>query len=99
MYRSLAKEEEHLTSPSKRGVGVLSSVLHLTTKDPCHVYSDSMPPKQVIRQTIMYNRATSGFKVKAWRHNNTLNGMCHHEYGVARGARRIRYDRLRKAAL
>ena len=28
---------------------------------PCHVYSDSMS----LKQTVMYNRAASGFKVKS----------------------------------
>ena len=42
---------------------------NLTTKErPCHVYSDSMPSKQITRQTITHNRTTSSFKVKAWRH-------------------------------
>ena len=66
-YRSLVKEcswVEHLTSLAKRGVGALSSVLHLTTKDsPCHVYSNLMPLKQIIEQTIMYNGAISTFEV------------------------------------
>ena len=49
---------------------------HLTTKEhPCHIYSDSMPSKQIIIQTIMYHRATSSFKVKAWRHNTLNNTM------------------------
>ena len=42
-FCSLTKEcpwAEHLTSPSKRGVGTLSSVS--TLEHPCHVYSDLM---------------------------------------------------------
>ena len=43
--------------------------LHLTTKErPCDVYSNSMPLKHRIGQTITYNRAASGFKVKSWWH-------------------------------
>ena len=46
-------------SAKKGGVGALVSVSHLTTKEhPCHVYSDSMPSKQIIGQTITYNGTT-----------------------------------------
>ena len=39
---------------------------HLTMKErPCHVYGDSIPLKQIIGQTIMYNGTTSGFKVES----------------------------------
>ena len=63
MYHSLAKEE-HITSLPIRGVmvapsaalwgvGTISSISHLTTKVcPCHVYSDSMPLKQIVGQTV-----------------------------------------------
>ena len=38
----------------------------LATKEgPCHVYSDSMPSKQIIGQTITYKRTTSGFEVES----------------------------------
>ena len=38
---------------AKRG-GALSSGSALTTKEhPCHVYSDSMPSKQIIGQTVI----------------------------------------------
>ena len=49
-----------------KGGWVLFQVFpHLTMKEcPCHVYSDSMPPKQITIQNIRYNGATSGFKVK-----------------------------------
>ena len=57
---------EHLTSLPKRGVGALSSVSHLTTKEcPCHVYSNLMPLKQTIGQTVMYNGTISSFEVES----------------------------------
>ena len=46
---------EHITSLPRRGVGTLSSVSYLliTMKErPCHVYSDSMPSKQIIGLTV-----------------------------------------------
>ena len=44
------------------GVSALSSA-HLTTKvHPCHVCSDSMPSRQIIGQTITYNKATAASK-------------------------------------
>ena len=46
---------------------------HLTTKEcPCHVYSNSMPLKQTIGQTVMCDGTTSSFEVESWWHN-TLN--------------------------
>ena len=69
VYRSLTKKgpwAEHLTSLPKRGVGDLSTVPHLTTKErPHHVYSDSKPSKQIIAHKITYNGITSGFEVKS----------------------------------
>ena len=66
VYHSFMKERpwaEHLTSLPKRGMGALS--MHLTMKEhPCHAYSDLMSSKQIIGQTIMYNGASSRFKVK-----------------------------------
>ena len=73
-YLSLAKEHpwvEHPTISSKRGVGTFSSALHLTTiKCSCHVYSNLMPSKQMIGQTITFNKLTNDFKVKAWCHQS-----------------------------
>ena len=70
MYCSLTKKGpwvEHLTSLPKRGVGALSNVSHLTTKEcPCHVYSNSKPlNKQIIGHKITYNRITSSFEVES----------------------------------
>ena len=65
MYHSFVKE--HLTSAPEGGgggVGTLSSVSHTKVR-PCHVYSDSMPSKQIIGQTITFNKTTSGFKVES----------------------------------
>ena len=63
IYCSVAKEHpwaEHLTSQPKRGVGAL------TTKErPHHVYSDSMPLKQVIGQAITDKGTTSSFEVES----------------------------------
>ena len=50
---------------AKEPVGALSSVSASTKERPCHVYSDSMPTKQITGQTIMHNEATSGFEVKS----------------------------------
>ena len=49
------------------GVGALSNAAAFNHKRApmSYVYSDSMPSKQIIEQTIVYNGATSGFKVKA----------------------------------
>ena len=69
VYRSIAKERpwvEHLTSPPKKGVDALP---HLTTHErPCHVYSNWMPSKQKIEQTITCNGTTSSFEVESLRH-------------------------------
>ena len=66
IYRSLAKEYlrvEYLRSPLKRGVGALSSVSAFNLEErPCHIYSDSMPSKQII---ITYNGTTSDFEFKS----------------------------------
>ena len=65
--------------------------LHLTTKEcPCHVYSDLMPLKQIIGQTITYCGTTSAFKVESWWHTTLWAAPCHYEHGVARGAHCIR---------
>ena len=50
---------------------------------PCHVYSDSMPSKQITGKTVKYNRIISGFKVKSWRHTTLGTAPFHHEHGVA----------------
>ena len=67
-YRSLVKERP----PSKSAEewwALFSLFLHLTTKEhPCQVYSDSMPLKQIIGQTIMYNGS------QVLTAHNTLNG-------------------------
>ena len=51
----------------KRGGWALCRVVpHLTTKErPCHVYSNSMPSRQIIGQTITCHRTTSGFEVES----------------------------------
>ena len=78
-----------LHKSAKEGVGALLSVAHLTTKEcSCHVYSDSMPLKQITRQTIMYKGTTSGFRVKG---TATLwMAPCHREHGVAHSVHQIR---------
>ena len=54
-YHSLAKERpwtEHLTNLPK-GWALFWVFPHLTSDEcPCHVYSDSMPSKQIIGQTL-----------------------------------------------
>ena len=41
----------------------------LTTKEhSCHVYSDSMPSKQIIGRIITYSRTTSDFEMESWQH-------------------------------
>ena len=66
----------------QRGGWALFRMLpHLTMKEHLamsYVYSDSMPSKQIIGQTIVYNGATSGFEVKAWQHTT----LCHRELRV-----------------
>ena len=54
-------------SAKEGGGGVLFQVFsHLTMKEhPCHIYSDSMPLKQIIEQRITYNGATSGIEVES----------------------------------
>ena len=77
-YCSHVKEcpwAEHLTSLPKRRVGfqVLS---HLTTKEcPCHVYRNFLVSIEIIRQTLTYNRATSGINVKSKSAMTWLNFM------------------------
>ena len=57
---------------------------HLTTKEhPCHVYSDWMPLKWIIGQTITDNGTTSGFEVKSWRHTTRWVAPCHCEHSVS----------------
>lgn len=57
-YCSLVKERpwaEHLTSLPKRGGWVLFWVFHINCNHErvsCHVYSDSMTPKQIIGQIL-----------------------------------------------
>ena len=54
----------------------------ITTKErPCHVYSDSMPSKQIIGQTIMYNGNTSCFEVESWWRTTLWTAPCHREHG------------------
>ena len=71
---SLVKEcpwAEHLTSLQKRGVGIFLMFPHLTMKEcPCHVYNDSMPPKQIIRQIITCNQGLQSLVLTS---HNTLN--------------------------
>ena len=87
-YHSLAKEcpwAEHLSSPSKRGVGALLSV------SASNHERASMSCLQ--RQTITYNEATRSFKVKP--DGTTLwTSPCHRKHGVCSAAHRIRYAKL-----
>ena len=69
-------------------------------KWPCHVYSDLMPSKQIIGQTVMYNGATcSSFKVESWWHTTIWTPSCHCEHAVACRAHCIGYICLHKDAL
>ena len=36
---------------------------------PCHVYTNSIPLKQIITQTVTYSGATSGFSQVLMAHN------------------------------
>ena len=92
MYRGLAKQcpwAEHLTSPL-RGEWALFRVLpHLTTKErQCHVYSDSIPSKQIIGPITMYNRNHQWLwsVVQSWRHTMLWTAPYHGEHGIAHGA-------------
>ena len=86
IYHSLAKKHpraEHLTSLSKSGWTLFWVFPHFTTKQhPCRVSHNSMPSKQIIGQTIgqtiTFSRATSGFKVKSWRHTTLSTAQCKH---------------------
>ena len=68
MYHSLTKECPQV---HQRGGWVLFQVLpHLIMKDhPCHVYSESMPWKQIVGKTITYNGAINSFEVKSRAHH------------------------------
>ena len=45
---------------------------HLTTKErPCHVYSDLIPSKQIVRQIVEYKEINNGWVLMA---HNTLDG-------------------------
>ena len=68
-----------LYKSAKVGGQVLFQVfLYLTTKEcPCHVYSDLMPLKQIIGQTVTYNGTISGFEVESWRHTTFWRAQCH----------------------
>ena len=60
-------------SPSQKGVGALSVLLHLTMKErPCHVYSDSMPLKKIIGQTITEPPVAQHSE----RHHVTVSSWC-----------------------
>ena len=57
---------EHLISLPKMGLGTLLSVSAANhERTPTVSYSDLMPSKQIIGQTITYNGTTSGFEVKS----------------------------------
>ena len=56
---------KHLTILSQRGVGALLSVFTFNHQRECHVYSNSMPLKQMVGRPLTYNGATSYFEVKA----------------------------------
>ena len=76
----------------RRGWALFQVFPHLTTKEqPCHVYNVLMPPKQIIGQTITYNGAASGFKVKSWRYTTLWAAPCHREHGVTCGLHRISF--------
>ena len=63
LQRSKCPWVEHRASPSKRGWVLFRMLTYLTMKEcPCHVYSDSMPSKQIIGQTIVYNGATRDWR-------------------------------------
>ena len=71
---------EHLTSPSKRGVGTLSNdSAFKTTKE----HQDLMPSKQIIVQTIMEPPTAS----KSRPDGTTTLGTApyHRQHGIARG--------------
>ena len=59
-----------------RGWALFWMFPHLITEEhQSHIYSDSIPFKQVIGQLITYNRTTSGFEVESW---GTQHSKWHH---------------------
>ena len=101
MYHTLDKERpwmEHLTSPPKGKVGMPSSVSSFNHgRAPMSSLRQLDAPKHIIGQTIMHNRATSGFEVKFWQHTTLWTVLCHCEHGVARGIHHINDVCLYKA--
>ena len=85
-YRSLAKERPwvgHLTSLPERGIGTLSSILHLTRKEcSCQVHCNSMPSRHRIGQRVMYNGTITGFEVESWRYTTLGTAPCHCEHDI-----------------
>ena len=63
--RKSAHGQSTLQVCQRGGWALFRVALHLTTKErPCHVYSDLMPSKQIIGQTITYNEATASVAFK-----------------------------------
>ena len=62
-------------------------------KRSCHVYSDSMPSKQihVIGQAILYCGVEPPVvsKSRSWQDTTLWTAPCHHKHSVARGAYHI----------
>ena len=70
----------------KEGGGPLSNVTSFNNERvpmSC-LYSNSMPLKQIIGQAIMYNGATSSFKIMAWWHTTLWKAPCHSEHSYLR---------------
>ena len=44
---------------------------------PCHIYSDSMPSKQIIGKTVTNNWTTNSFKVESWQHTTLRIASCY----------------------
>ena len=85
------RAEQHTSLP-RRGVGTLSSVSHLTTKGrPCHVYSNSMPSKQIIGQTISKMEQPAASKSSPDSTHHSWMALYHHKHGVACNGHCITY--------
>ena len=44
--------------------------------------SDLIPLKQIVGQTVMYNRTTNACEVESWHHTTLRMAPCHREHGV-----------------
>ena len=51
--------------------------------------SDLFPLKQIVGQTVMYNRTTNAFEVESWHHTTLRMAPCHREHGVAHSSHSI----------